>query len=525
MLDVLIQNATVVDGTGSPPFKADVAVADGRIDAVAPQIDGEAARTIDAADLHLAPGFIDAHTHSDLPLLADPKAQSKIRQGVTTEVIGNCGSSPAPLSGRAVEEARASVSLLELELTWQSFGEYLDRLRGTAVNVVPQVGHNTVRGSVMGYDDAKPTPEQQQQMEQVVAEAMDQGARGLSTGLYYPPGFYADTEEVIRLARVAARRGGFYSSHIRSESDGLLDSVREAAEIGEKAEIQVEIAHLKASGYRNWDDADALIDTLEEARDSGVLLGCDQYPYNASSTWLPSILPYWAQAGGGKEIAARLNEPETRARLRADFAENRADWDNRSGVRDWSGILIAGCSARPEVQGKTVAEVAEIDAKDPFDTALDLMVLAESQVSCVWFSQSEEVVKKLMRLPFVAVGSDASSLSPEGVLGRRNTHPRSYGTFARVLGKYVRDEKVISLPEATRKMPSLPAERFGLTGRGIVRPSACADLVLFDSEAVTDRATFTDPHQYASGIPFVIVNGRVVIDQDEHTGELPGEIL
>ena len=527
MLDLLVKDASVVDGTGRPAFKADVGVEGDRIAVLSKRIEAEAARTIDADGLHLAPGFIDAHTHSDLPLLVDPKAQSKIRQGVTTEVIGNCGSSPAPLAGAAIEEARASVALLELELTWRSFGEYLDRLRspGTAVNVVPQVGHNIVRGSVMGYDDAQPSPEQQDRMEQVVARAMEEGARGLSTGLYYPPGFYARTEEVIALARVAARYGGFYSSHIRSESDDLLPSVRETAEIGEKAEIQAEIAHLKASGYRNWKDSDELVATLEEARAGGVRLGCDQYPYDASSTWLASILPYWAQAGGGKEIAARLRDPEVRATLRKDFEEDRAGWDNRSGVRDWSGILIAGCPLRPEIQGRTVAEVAEVDGKDPLDAAFDLMAESECQVSCVWFSQSEEVVQQLMRLPFVVVGSDASSFSPEGVLGRRQVHPRGYGTFPRVLGRYVREEKILSLEEAVKKMTSTTADRFGLSERGIVCQGTRADLVLFDADTVADRATFTDPHQYPVGIPYVIVNGQIVIDQGEHTGALPGSIL
>jgi len=527
MLDLLIRNAAVVDGTGKSAFRADVGIAAGRIALVADRIEQEAARTLDALGLHLAPGFIDAHTHSDLPLLVDPRAQSKIRQGVTTEVIGNCGSSPAPLAGAAVAEVKARIELLELELTWESMGEFLDRLRtpGTAVNVVPLVGHNTVRGAVMGYDDIQPTPEQQARMEQLVAEAMDQGARGLSTGLYYPPGYYARTREVIGLARVAGRRGGVYASHIRSESDQLLESVAEAITIGAQAEIRVEIAHVKASGFRNWGTAAALIETLEEAQEKGVRLGCDQYPYHASSTWLASILPYWAQAGGAKGIAARLRAPQTRAQLRQDWEENRAEWDNRSGVRDWSDILIADCPSRPGILGKTIAEVAEMDGKDPLDAAFDLMVENECQVSCVWFSQLEDNVRKLMRHPLVVVGSDASSLSPHGVLGRRKVHPRSYGTFPRVLGKYVREEKVLSLEEAVKKMTSVTAGRFGLTDRGTIREGGWADLVLFDARTVGDRATFTEPHQYPKGIPYVIVNGQLVIDGGEHTDALPGRVL
>jgi N-acyl-D-amino-acid deacylase len=527
MLDILIKNGTAVDGTGEPVFRADVGVAEGRIAVLAESVEQEAIRTIDAQGLHIAPGFIDPHTHSDLPLLVDPRAESKIRQGVTTEVIGNCGFSPAPLLGAAVEEISANAKNLDLDVTWRSMAQYLDRLRdpGTALNVVPLVGHNTVRGSVMGYDDVQPTPEQQVMMERLVIEAMEQGARGLSTGLYYPPGHYARTEEVIGLARAAARKGGVYASHIRSESDQALEAVGEAIEVGQQADVAVEIAHLKLSGYRNWGKVDELMALLESAETRGVRLGCDQYPYHASSTWLAAILPYWAQTGGSKGIAEKLRDPQMRARLRRDWEENRTEWENRSGVRDWSDILISDCQARPEVLGKSMAEVAEIDGQDPLETAFDLIALSEGRVGCVWFGQLEENVRILMRHPIVVAGSDGSSLSPEGVLGQRQVHPRSYGTFPRVLGRYVRKEGVLSLEEAVKKMTSVTAERFGLTDRGVVREGAWADLVLFDAQKVTDVATFTDPHQYPEGIPYVIVNGQVVIDQGQHTGALAGHVL
>lgn len=527
MLDTLIEGGTVIDGTGKPGFAADVGITDGLVEAVTPDLEAEAARTIDATGLCVAPGFIDPHTHSDVPLLVDPHGHSKIRQGVTTEVVGNCGSSPAPLVGQALEEVQQRCALLDLEVTWRSFGEYVERLRtpGTSVNVVPLVGHNTVRGAVAGYGDVRLAPEQLAEMERLVAEAMDQGARGLSTGLYYPPGYYADTDEVVALARVTRAHGGVYASHIRSESDGLIEAVREAIEIGERADIRVEIAHLKASGYRNWDKAEELVETLEAGASSGVAVGCDQYPYTASSTWLASILPYWAQAGGGRQIAARLADADTRQRLRQDYETNRGEWDDRSGVRDWSDILISDCAARPELLGQTVAQVAEVEGVDPFDAALDLMVTAEAQVSCVWFSQSEEVVRQLMVHPLVVVGSDGSSYSPDGPLGRRKPHPRSYGTFVRVLGKYVREEKVLSLEEGVRKMTSVSAERFGLCDRGVLRPGAWADVAVFDPATVGDRATFEDPHQFAAGVPYVLVNGALVIDGGEHTGALPGQVL
>lgn len=527
MLDVLIKNGMVVDGTGKPAFRADVGVANGRIAVVAGGVEQEAERTIEAQGLYVAPGFIDPHTHSDMNLLVDPRAESKIRQGVTTEVVGNCGSSPAPLLGAAVEEMGARAKNLGLEVTWQSMSQYLARLRnpGTALNVVPLVGHNTVRGSVLGYDDVQPTSEQQAEMERLVAEAMGQGARGLSSGLYYPPGYYAKTQEVIGLARVAARHSGIYATHIRSESDRLLEAVAEAVEVGEQAGIRVEIAHLKLSGYRNWGNVDQLVARLEDAQARGVRIGCDQYPYRASSTWLAAMLPYWAQAGGRKAVTQRLSDPQVRARLVKDRKEDLAGWEDRSGVRDWADILVADCQARPEVLGKSIAEIAEIDGKEPLEAVFDLIVVNEGHVSCVWFSQLEDNVKILMRHPMVVAGSDGSSLSPHGVLGQRKVHPRSYGTFPRVLGRYVREEKVLSLEEAVKKMTSVTAQRFGLTGRGVVHEGAWADLVLFDAQTVADQATFTEPHQYPAGIPYVVVNGTVVIDQGQHTGALAGQVL
>ena len=527
MLDILIVNGLVVDGTGKPAFEADVGIAEGRIAVVADSVEQEAKRTIQAKGLHLAPGFIDPHTHSGLTLLADPRAESKIRQGVTTEVVGNCGFSPAPLLGAAVEETRAQAKILGLDVTWASMAEYLERLRnqGAAVNVVPLVGHNTVRGSVLGFDDVQPTTEHQAEMERLVAEAMEQGARGLSSGLFYSPGFYAHTEEVIGLARVAARCGGIYATHIRNESDLLLEAVTEAIEIAEQAEIRVEVAHLKLEGYRNWGGAEWLLALLDDAHSRGVRVGCDQYPYAASSTWLAAILPYWAQAGGAKAIAERLSDPVARNRVRKDWEENRADWDNRGGVRQWSDVLVTDCAPRPDVLGKSIAEIADAEGKDPLEAAFDLIVISEGQAAGVFFDQLEDNVRTLMRHPLVVVGSDGNALAPHGVLGQRKPHPRSYGTFPRVLGRYVREEKVLSLEEAVKKMTSITADRFGLTDRGVIREGAWADLVLFDPQTVTDRATFAGPHQYPVGIPYVVVNGVVVIDQGQHTGALPGRVL
>lgn len=527
MLDILIKNGLVVDGTGKGAFRADVGIAAGRIAVVAERFEQEANRTMDAQGLHLAPGFIDPHTHSDLTLLVNPRAESKIHQGVTTEVIGNCGSSPAPLLGAAVEEARAEAKVLGLDVTWATVNEYLERLcqPGTAVNVVPLAGHNTVRGAILGFDDVQPTPEQQAQMERLVAEAMEQGARGLSSGLFYPPGFYARTEEVIGLARVAARYGGIYATHVRSETNRLLEAVAEAIKIGKHAEIQVEISHVKLEGYRNWKGVDQLLAMLEEGDSRGVRVGCDQYPYTAGASWLAYILPYWAQAGGTKAVAERLHTPEVRAGVRKDWEENRAEWEDRGGMHGWADLLITDCAPRPEVQGKNIAEIAADGGKDPLEAVFDLIVVSGGQVECVCFGQLEDNVRVLMRHPLVVVGSDGDALAPYGDLARSKPHPRSYGTFPRVLGHYVREEKVLSLEEAVKKMTSVTAERFGLTDRGVIREGAWADLVLFDAQTVADRATYTDPHQYPVGISYVMVNGVVVIEQGEHTGALPGQVL
>jgi N-acyl-D-amino-acid deacylase len=527
MLDILIKNGTVVDGTGALPFEANVGIADGRIAVMAKGVSQEAARTIDARNLHVAPGFIDPHSHSDFPLLADPCAQSKIRQGVTTEVIGNCGYTPAPLMGPAVEEVTDKAKTVGSSVTWRTMGEYLERLRnpGTALNVVPLVGHSVVRGSIVGFEDVRPTPEQQAEMERMVEEAMEQGARGLSTGLYYPPGYYARTEEVIGLARAAARHGGIYASHIRSESDLLLEAIEEAIKVGQAADIGVEISHVKLEGYRNWQGIDRLLALLDDVEARGLRVGCDQYPYIACNTWLAGILPYWAQAGGYRAVAERLRNPDIRAQLMQDWEENRADWDNRSGVRDWTEVVVSDSWNRLDLLGADIAQIAAEQGKDALETCFDLIVASEGLISCVCFTQLEDIVQALMQHPLVVIGSDGSALNAEGVPGQRRVHPRNYGTFPRVLGRYVREKQVLSLEEAVKKMTSVTAERFGLDGRGVVREGAWADLTLFDAQTVIDTATYADPHRYPVGIPYVIVNGELVLEQGQHTGALAGMLL
>jgi N-acyl-D-amino-acid deacylase len=527
MLNLLIKRIEIIDGTGEPSFVADVGVSDGRIVEIATNIEAEADRTIQGDGLFLAPGFIDPHMHSGLTLFGNQKAESSIRQGVTTEIIGNCGMSAAPVLGQAIGEIAFLKGGLDIDIQWGSMGEYLDHLgkSGVAVNVVPLVGHNTIRNSIMGLTADPPTPDQQMKMESLIAEAMEQGGRGLSTGLFYPPGYYANTEEVIGLAKVAARYGGIYATHIRSESDEVLSSAEEAIEIGLQAALPVEFSHVKICGYPYWEMIDELIAIIESEKAKDVNLVCDQYPYNASSTTLSSILPYWAQEGGSDFIAQRVSDKETRARLRKDWEKNQIEWDQRSGVRDWNGIQISDCPSRPEVIGLTVQEIASQENKDPFEVAMDLIALDAGQCGAIYFDQNEEIVQRLMGHPLVVIGSDSLGAAPYGVLGQTGAHPRAYGTFPRVLGRYVREEKVLTLENAIKKMTSMTAQQFNLVDRGVIREGAWADLVLFDPKTVADQATFSDPHQYPIGIHFVIVNGEVVIDNGEHTGNLPGVVL
>jgi N-acyl-D-amino-acid deacylase len=527
MLDILIKNAQIIDGSGEQAFQADVGIKEQRIVEITKKIEQEAKQSIQADNLCLAPGFIDPHMHSDLTLFKNSRAESSIRQGVTTEVIGNCGFSAAPLSLKTSNEVKFLAGGLDIATNWGSMAEYIERLEksGSALNVVPMVGHNTIRSMVLGFEDVQPTSEQQLEMEQQVENAMLQGARGFSAGLFYPPGCYANTNEVIDLAKVAGKHGGIFACHIRSESDQVLSAVKEIIEIGEQAEIQVQFSHVKICGYRNWEMIGELIAMLESDEAREINLGCDQYPYTASSTTLYSILPYWAQTGGGEKIADRIKDSATRKRITKDWRENQIEWDQRSGVRDWSGILITECPSRPEFNGKTVEEIATQSGNDPFETALDIISLDNAQTVAVFHDQQEEILRELMQMPYVVVGSDSLGSAPDGRMDQGSPHPRTYGTFPRVLGRYVREEKVLSLETAIKKMTSVTAKRYNLKDRGVVRKGAWADLMIFDPEIITDKASFADPHQFPIGIPYVIVNGEMVIEEGDHTGKLPGRIL
>ena len=523
MYDVIIRNGRVYDGTGAPWVRADVGVKNGKIVALGVIADREARQVIDAAGFAVFPGFIDTHTHSDLSFLVDPCADSKVKQGVTLEVAGNCGLSHAPVTGKSRAQVEKELQEVGLPLTWSTFGGYLDQVekRGPCVNFMCLVGHCAVRNAVMGYDRRPPTGDELAQMKALVAEAMDEGALGISTGLIYAPGSFADTAELIEISKVAAAQNGYYHTHVRSSEDGLMDSVAETIEIGEKAGLPVHMAHHKCTGRKTWGKAAETLEMMERARDRGVDITADQYPYTASSSSLASTLRAWVHEGGRDAAIARLSEPATRLRITKEFTE---DIERLAG---WKGYVIAhvGSEKNKRLEGRSLHDIAAELGRDPCDVAIDLMVEEQLDVSRIRWGMCDEDVNTLMESELVMFGSDGSSMKAEGPMRTGLPHPRSFGTFPRVLGKYVREEKLLTLQQAIRKMTSLSAARLGLWDRGVLRPGAWADITIFDPATVKDEAGFGDPFRYPAGIPYVLVNGIVVIDRGTHTAKTPGKVI
>jgi N-acyl-D-amino-acid deacylase len=517
MYDVLIRNGTLFDGTQSAPLPADVAVQGDHIVAVAPNLPGSAQLTIDAAGKAVSPGFIDMHTHSDFSLLVEPDGDSKLRQGVTTEVVGNCGDAPAPAYGPWVEELEHNFSAKGLQVTWHTFGEYLANLAQLKpiLNVIPLVGHGAIRGSVMGIENRRPTPAELARMKELTKAALDEGAWGMSTGLIYPPG---------ELARVVQQAGGFYASHVRGEGRTVFAAVNEAIEVGRRAELPVQVSHLKISGYRTWDRIEELLKIVDDAVAQGGVY-FDQYPYAASSTFLLGALPEWTYVGGAEAAARRLADPAVRRQLRDYVEQSPAEFWDYAGTRDWEGILITNYPPNPGYQGLTVADVARQLDNDPFDTLLDLLVEAECVADCVLFDQHEPNVQQIMQHELVMVGSDGYSVKADGYMGKCAMHPRSYGTFPRVLGRYTREQRLLSWPQAIYKMTGLPARALGISDRGVLRPGAYADIVILDPETVLDQATFTQAHQYPIGIEHVFIDGQHAVKDGKTTGIRAGMVL
>jgi len=529
MFDVIIKNGKVIDGAGNPWFKADVGIDGQKISAIGRLSAEKASKIIDADGLVVSPGFIDMHSHSDFELLVNPKAESKIRQGITTEVIGNCGESAAPLNDLMKAETRKTDSLIEeaeLQLDWSTMKDYLNKLgrQGVAVNVVPLVGHGNLRVYTMGFVDSPPTKTELEEMKKRLAQAMEEGAFGMSTGLIYPPGCYAETDELIELSGVVASYGGIYTSHIRDEGDKMLESVKEAIGIGGEAGIPVEISHHKAEGKVNWGKVKESLKMIEEVRDRGIDVTCDVYPYVAASTVLSAELPHWAHEGGTEKLVQRLTDAETRARLIREMREESPDQASMLEVDIWDVTQIARCKNHPNLEGKTVSEIAQTKHMDAFELVFDLLI-DDAAISIVGFHMCEDDVCTVLRHPVSMIGTDASAVAPYGVLGKGKPHPRSYGTFPRVLGKYVREERILTLENAIRKMTSLPAQKLGLRDRGIIREGMRADITIFNPETITDRATYQNPHQYPDGVEYVIVNGKIAVGERGHTGVLAGGVL
>jgi len=528
VLDIVIKDGKVIDGTGNPWFSADVCVDKGRIVKIG-RIGQGGAEVIDASGLIVCPGFIDMHSHSDFALVANPKAESTVRQGVTTEVVGNCGGSGAPVTGQAIESARKRRERLGIKLNWSSFAEYLNAFdtQGVAVNVAPLVGHGTVRRCVMDLENRAPTKNELEEMKKLVDQSMKEGAFGLSSGLVYPPGRFAETSELIELCKVVAQYGGMYASHIRGERETLIEAVKEAIEIGEKAGVSVEISHHPPK-IGGWGKSAQTLRMIEEARERGVDVTCDLHTYTASGTGASALLPAWAQEGGPSKVIERLGDPKTREKMKRDMIEEPIPGPGPAGLvkrNMWDQIMLSSCEKNNALIGKTFAEVAEMRKTDPFNAFFD--VLKEENVSgdIVAFTYNEEDIERVLKHRISMIGSDGSALAPYGVLGQGREHPRSYGAFTQVLAKHVREKKTISLEEAVRKMTSAPAQKLKLRDRGLIREGMWADIVLFNKQMVQDTATYLEPYSYPKGVPYVIVNGKTVVREDDHTGILPGMAL
>jgi N-acyl-D-amino-acid deacylase len=538
-LDLAIVGGTLVDGSGSPRTKGDLGIQGGRIVALGDLRGRAAKRTLDAAGRIVSPGFIDMHTHSDRTLLSDGTAQSAVRQGATTHVIGNCGSSPAPLPAKGAKarqkEADDPQARSDGKHDFRSFGEFLQALAdsGISINVCGLVGHNRIRVTVMGYDERRPTETELVGMKELVADAMRGGAVGMSTGLVSPPGTYCQTGEIVELAKAAAAGGGLYASHIRGEAGSLMDAVTEAILIGRRARLPVQISHHKAAGKENWGSTRHTLRVIEEANREeanraagrgGHPVRVDVYPYRAGSAGLSQLVPPWAHEGGTEKMLQRLADAKTRDKIARDMEQGAPGWKNFFRI-DWADIQITHVrsEANRKWVGRRVADVAKDRSIAGVQACIALLIEERGDVGMINFIMNEDEMRGVLKHPLSMIGSDGSALNAKTAGG--SPHPRSYGCYPRVLGRYVREEKLISLETAIAKMTSMPAAQLGLPDRGLLKVGHAADVVIFDAERIIDRATFEDPHRYPDGIASVIVNGTLVVHAGEHLGAKPGRVL
>ncbi len=527
--DVVIRNGHIVDGTGSPWYAADLGIRDGRVAAIGDLSGASAKRTIDARGMVVAPGFIDMLGQSELTILVDPHLPSKIYQGITTEITGE-GDSVAPQTDATIQADRVSYEHYHITPDWRTLDQYFQRLekQGMGINLATYVGATQVRRVVLGDADVQPTPAQLEHMGALVDRAMQQGAMGVSSSLEYAPAPYASTEELIALAKEAAKYGGIYATHMRSEGDGEMASIEETIRIGREAHIPVEIWHLKTAGKRNWGKMPEVVAKIDAARAAGVDINADTYAYTAWFNSLSAFIPPWAHDGGDAKLIARLKDPATRARIRKDMLAASTKWDNEWDEIPGPQAVLIGVVQNPELlplQGKTLAEVAKLWKEDPIDALCDLLIKDHAFTGVAVFGMSEPDVVLALQQPWVAVDNDSSGTAPTGLLGQEHPHPRAYATFPRILRKYVREEHKLSLPDAIRKFSALPAQRMHLTNRGVLKKGMWADVVVFDPATIRDVATFENPNQLSQGMEYVLVNGVPVIDGGKMTNALPGKVL
>ena len=527
--DVLIKNGKIADGSGKASYTGDIGIRGDTIAAMGDLSEAKAALEIDATGLVVAPGFINMLSWAGEALIEDGKSQSDIRQGVTLEVFGE-GSSMGPLSEEMKREQQKRQGDIKYPISWTTLSEYLDFVveKGVSTNVASFIGATTLRIHTIGFENRAPSIEELDSMRAMVKQGMEEGALGIGSSLIYAPAFYSSTEELIALCKVASSYDGMYISHLRSEGNQLLESLDELIRIADEADIRAEVYHLKMAGNTNWDKYDAVVARIDSARAAGLQITTDMYTYTAGSTGLNASMPPWVQEGGYDKWTERLKDPEIRKRLAKEMVTPTNEWESlMMGVASYDKILLIGFKndSLKYLTGKSLAEVAEMRQKSPVETAMDLVIQDGSSVGTVYFMMSEENVKKKITLPYMSFGSDARSFAPEGVFLKSSTHPRAYGNFARLLGKYVRDEKVISLEEAVYKLTTLPATNLKIKNRGALKEGFFADLAVFDPNKIQDNATYENPMQYATGMVHVFVNGRQVLKDGEHTGALPGQVV
>ncbi len=525
--DIVIKNGTVVDGSGDEGFISDIGIKDGKILVIDKTVSGKALSEIDASGQVVAPGFIDILSWASGPIIYDGEVQSVVCQGITTAIFGE-GWSMGPVNETVRDEMQSMWKEYNIAYDWKTLADYLRFVekQGTSVNIASFVGATTVRLYVIGHEDRLATPEEMKQMKDLVRTEMELGAFGVASSLVYTPAFYANTEELIELSKTAAEYDGIYISHIRGEGADLLEALEELITISEQAKIPAEVYHLKAAGKENWNKLDEVISLIENARERGLDITADIYPYTAGATGIDAMLPPWSKEGGNQAMIERLKQKSVRDKIKKEILTSTSGWENFYWMAGGGeGIQVSYLAKNKEYQGKSIAEIASILNKDEIETIFDLLIEENGFGGGIYFFMSEENVKKKIRLPWVSFCTDEDAYKPTGLMSERNPHPRAYGTFPRILGKYVRDEGILLLEEAIRKMSALPADRLGLRDRGRIKEDLAADIVIFDQKIVIDKATYSDPHQFPEGINYVIVNGKVVVKDGVHTGAKPGIAL